>query len=135
MTLNGVMAVILRYFSEFTYLPGVLRKSSRSLSHLLMSSCTNTVLLGAANMKPARPVSRLATPLTVRGETHVTLSRSARREVDIWRTFSLSNAKNQKTSLNRRNVVPYQENWDRRIECQCQNFHRNLINSRLAHAQ
>jgi len=29
------MAVILRYFSEFAYLPGVLRKSSRSLSHLL----------------------------------------------------------------------------------------------------
>jgi len=27
-----------RYFSEFAYLPGVLRKSSRSLSHLLMSS-------------------------------------------------------------------------------------------------
>jgi len=38
MTLNGVMAVILRYFSEFGYLPGVLRKSSRSLS-LLVSSC------------------------------------------------------------------------------------------------
>ena len=34
---NGV---ILRYFSEFGYLPDVLRKSSRSLSHLLMSSCT-----------------------------------------------------------------------------------------------
>jgi len=33
---NGV---ILRYFSEFGYLPGSLRKSSRSLSHLLMSSC------------------------------------------------------------------------------------------------
>jgi len=33
---NGV---ILRYFSEFGYLPGVLRKSSRSLSHLLMSFC------------------------------------------------------------------------------------------------
>ena len=31
---NGVF---LRYFSEFAYLPGVLR--SRSLSHLLMSSC------------------------------------------------------------------------------------------------
>jgi len=44
MTLNGVMAVILRYFSEFSYLPGVLGKSSRSLSHLLMSSCTNTVM-------------------------------------------------------------------------------------------
>jgi len=39
MTLNGVMAVILRYFSEFAYLPGILRKNSRSLSHLLMSSC------------------------------------------------------------------------------------------------
>jgi len=33
---NGV---ILRYFSEFGYLADVLRKSSRSLSHLLMSSC------------------------------------------------------------------------------------------------
>jgi len=33
------MAVILHYFSEFGYLPGVLRKSSCSLSHLLMSSC------------------------------------------------------------------------------------------------
>ena len=33
---NGV---ILRCFSEFGYLPGTLRKSSRPLSHLLMSSC------------------------------------------------------------------------------------------------
>jgi len=39
MTLNGVMAVILRYFSEFGSFLGALRKSSRSLSHLLMSSC------------------------------------------------------------------------------------------------
>ena len=39
MTLNGVMAAILRYISEFAYLSGVLRKNSRSLSHLLMSSC------------------------------------------------------------------------------------------------
>ena len=43
MTLNGVMAVILPYFSEFGYLSGVLRKSSRSLSHLLMSSCKSLV--------------------------------------------------------------------------------------------
>jgi len=34
--LNGV---ILRYFSEFGELSGALRKSSRSLSHLLMSCC------------------------------------------------------------------------------------------------
>jgi len=33
---NGV---ILRYFSEFASFRGALRKSSRSLSHLLMSSC------------------------------------------------------------------------------------------------
>jgi len=39
MALSGVMTVILRYFSEFVYLPDVLRKSSRSLSHLLMSCC------------------------------------------------------------------------------------------------
>jgi len=37
MTLNGVMAVILRYFSKFGQLPGALRKSSRSLSHLLIN--------------------------------------------------------------------------------------------------
>ena len=35
---NGV---ILRCFSEFGELPDALRKSSRSLSHLLMSSCFN----------------------------------------------------------------------------------------------
>jgi len=39
MTLKGVMAVVFRYFIEFAYLPGVLRKSSRSLSHPLTSSC------------------------------------------------------------------------------------------------
>jgi len=44
MTLNGVMAVILCYFSKFAYLPGVLRKNSRSLSHLLMSSCHKCVI-------------------------------------------------------------------------------------------
>jgi len=41
-TLNDLQrrnGVILRYFREFGYLPGALRKSSRSLSHLLMSSC------------------------------------------------------------------------------------------------
>ena len=45
MTLNGVMALILRYFTEFGSFPSALRKSgwrcrrkkSRSLSHLLMS--------------------------------------------------------------------------------------------------
>jgi len=36
---NGV---ILCYFSEFWYLPGALCKSSRSLSHLLMSCFTTT---------------------------------------------------------------------------------------------
>jgi len=35
---------ILRYFSEFGKLPGALRKSSRSLSHLLMSSCLSYML-------------------------------------------------------------------------------------------
>jgi len=38
MTLNGVMAVVLRYFSEFDGFLGALRKGSRSLSHLVMSS-------------------------------------------------------------------------------------------------
>jgi len=45
MILNGVMAVILRYFSEFAYLPGVMRKSARWLSHLLMSSCFQYVII------------------------------------------------------------------------------------------
>ena len=46
MTLNGVMALVLRYFSEIGSIRGALRKvvedvvvkkTSRSLSHLLMS--------------------------------------------------------------------------------------------------
>jgi len=37
MTVNGVMALILRYFIEFVYDVVVCSKSSRSLSHLLMS--------------------------------------------------------------------------------------------------
>ena len=45
MTLNGVMAFILRYFTELARFPGalvkvvegVVVKSSRSLSHLLIS--------------------------------------------------------------------------------------------------
>ena len=37
---NGV---ILRCFSEFGYRPGALTKSSRSLSHLLMSSCPTCI--------------------------------------------------------------------------------------------
>ena len=39
MTLNGAMAVSLRYFSEFDSFRDALRKRSHSLSHLLMSSC------------------------------------------------------------------------------------------------
>ena len=37
--LERLKGVILRYFSEFRSFRGALRKSSRSLSHLLMSSC------------------------------------------------------------------------------------------------
>ena len=43
-TLNDLERRNCRYFAlfqRFAYLPGVLRKSSRSLSHLLMSSCFN----------------------------------------------------------------------------------------------
>jgi len=58
MTLNGTMAVILRYFSEFAYLPGVLRKSSRSLSHLLMSSCI-FINCASCNLLPAESNSLL----------------------------------------------------------------------------
>jgi len=48
LTLNDLErhnGVILRYFSEFGQLPGAFRKSSRSLSHLLMSSCLTPLLL------------------------------------------------------------------------------------------
>jgi len=41
-TLNDLerrSGVILRYFSEFGSFRGAMRKSSRSLPHLLMSSC------------------------------------------------------------------------------------------------
>jgi len=54
---NGV---ILRYFSEFGSFRGALRKSSRSLSHLLMSSClfrfwdSHTVFGSVISMHHAR---------------------------------------------------------------------------------
>jgi len=45
MTLNGVMAVILRYFSDFAYLPGVLRKSLRKQRNREIASLqSNSVL-------------------------------------------------------------------------------------------
>ena len=54
MTLNGVMAVILRYFSEFGSFRGALRKSERLLSHLLMSSCSGT-FRGTLPLKLRKP--------------------------------------------------------------------------------
>jgi len=48
---NGV---ILRYFSEFGQHPGALRKSSRSLSHLLMSSCTVSDCMSVSAMPCGR---------------------------------------------------------------------------------
>jgi len=39
-TLNDIMAVILRYFNKFDSFRCALHKSSRSLSHLLMSPCS-----------------------------------------------------------------------------------------------
>jgi len=50
MTLNGIMVVILRYFSEFDSFRGALRKISRSLSHLLMSSCITLAWCSAWNI-------------------------------------------------------------------------------------
>ena len=58
MTLNGVMTVILRYFGEFGQLLGALRKSSRSLSHLLMSSCFS----GLTVLRDSRPHVLYAVP-------------------------------------------------------------------------
>jgi len=54
-TLNDLerrSGVILRYLSEFMYLPGALRKSSRSLSHLLMSSCLSRYVNGWIRFQP-----------------------------------------------------------------------------------
>jgi len=48
---NGV---ILRYFSEFGWLPGALRKRSRSLSHLLMSSCYVRYMLSPVRLSVCR---------------------------------------------------------------------------------
>jgi len=52
MTLNGVMAVVLRYFSEFDRFRSALRKGSRSLSHL-MSSCLSIVTCIESAIKTA----------------------------------------------------------------------------------
>jgi len=60
MTLNGViMAVILSYFSGIGSFRGTLRKSSRSLSHLLMSSCLSPVV-NVRNRKQRRVVAKPA---------------------------------------------------------------------------
>ena len=65
-TLNDV---ILRYFSEFGQLPGALRKSSRSLSHLLISSCCSFILATSARPRVVQsatcPVRELAYPRVV----------------------------------------------------------------------
>ena len=60
------MAVILRYFSEFGSFLGALRNSSRSLSHLLMSSCralvkqlTDELSTGSASRSPSAIVKLL----------------------------------------------------------------------------
>jgi len=64
MTLNGVMALILRYFTEFGSLRGaqcievvegvVVKKSSRSLSHLLMSFLSYTRRVRCDDNRTAR---------------------------------------------------------------------------------
>jgi len=79
MTLNGVMALILRYFTEFSckissqnnykaylgfkmgigaglYMYDVVVKGSRSLSHLLMSSCLMSKI--SAKLKRGHPKRR-----------------------------------------------------------------------------
>ena len=69
MTLNGVTAVILRYLSEFAYLPGVLRKSSRSLSHLLMSSRIFTAEKPTGVYEISSPGKSADLPASGRGPT------------------------------------------------------------------
>ena len=54
MTLNVEMALILHYFTEFGSLQGALSKRSRSLPHLLMSSCL--LMLNQQCQSTERPV-------------------------------------------------------------------------------
>ena len=74
---NGV---ILRCFSEFGYLLGALRKSSRSLSHLLMSSFFSETVVSSLFAGDRRTVARdgataMAVIVTLR-TTHRGLGRS-----------------------------------------------------------
>jgi len=87
---NGV---ILRCFNEFGYLPGALRKSSRSLSHLLMSSC----IIPANNTMPAFPSWRSPDVTTTATEaadiqlqltTHLSSRKDERLSWPSWLTYS-----------------------------------------------
>ena len=64
MTLKGIVAVILRYFSEFGYLPGVLHKSSRSLYAVavrLSSVCMSVCRLSSVTfVRPTQAVQIFA---------------------------------------------------------------------------
>ena len=60
---NGV---ILHYFSEFGQLPGALRKSSRSLSHPLMSSCYRIVSYRTARVDNGVMLTQQAAVMVVR---------------------------------------------------------------------
>jgi len=86
MTLNGVMAIILRYFSEFAYLPGVLRKSSRSLSHLLMSSCFTYCTLNGVSSLQGRVLLKPGPRYLCRALWLVSM---LARCAGCWRTFNL----------------------------------------------
>ena len=87
------------------------------------------VRLGAISPKQrmVASTSNVVETFIVRYASRDTLSRS----VEIWRTFSLSNAKINITSLNRRNIVPYKQIGGQRIEWWCHNFNRKFINSRF----
>ena len=69
-TLNDLVrrnGVILRCFSEFGYFPGALRKSSRSLSHILMSSCSDDI-----GMAPLAALCSLYVPKIIEFHSIVT---------------------------------------------------------------
>jgi len=95
MTLNGVMAVILRYFSEFGHLPGVRRKSSRSLSHVLMSSCLSLTVealqrQNESKLAASRRGVSLSQDFSAKGSSPCRYIDTTRKAIDCATTLPLT---------------------------------------------
>jgi len=68
MTLNGVMALFCVISANSGSFRGALRKSSRSLSHLLMSSCTPTEIVVCSTRRVERNPASIRQKWTRRAE-------------------------------------------------------------------